>query len=290
MASMAAMASRENVRTAARRSRARVAHDRVSMNTPSNVPVQRRTIAVLGIPVDADSQASMLRRIAKWAQAGESRYVCACNVHSLITATKSLGHLEALRGADLVTPDGAPVAWMLRRLGAPEQDRVSGPDLMLEYCASAAVTGEPLFLFGGSDDTLRLLQERLLERWPQLRIAGAMSPPFRQMSPEEDSEVIRRIGASGARTVWVGLGCPKQEIWMAAHRGLIPAVMIGVGAAFDFHAGTTPRAPAWMRRRGLEWLHRLASDPKRLWRRYLVTNTAFAWRAALQLTKSRDRT
>jgi N-acetylglucosaminyldiphosphoundecaprenol N-acetyl-beta-D-mannosaminyltransferase len=149
------------------------------------------------------------------------------------------------------------------------------------------VQGEAIFLYGSTEATLKALQRQLLSRWPALRIAGALSPPFRPPSAAEDEADVQAINASGARTVWVSLGCPKQELWMAAHRGRVQAVMVGVGAAFDFHAGTVARAPAWMRRHGLEWLHRLASEPRRLGRRYVVTNTAFIMRAALQLARGR---
>jgi N-acetylglucosaminyldiphosphoundecaprenol N-acetyl-beta-D-mannosaminyltransferase len=154
---------------------------------------------------------------------------------------------------------------------------------MLDYCAAAAARGEPLFLYGSTDATLLKLRDALRARWPTLVIAGHYAPPFRPLSEAETAEVLERIHASGARTVWVGLGCPKQEVWMHAQRGRLRAVMVGVGAAFDFHAGTLPRAPDWMRHAGLEWLHRLASEPRRLWRRYLVTNSRFIAGAARQL-------
>ncbi len=195
--------------------------------------------------------------------------------------------MRAIASADMATPDGAPVAWMLRRQGAKAQQRVSGPDLMLDYCAHAATTGEAIFLYGSSPATLALLHKQLHRRWPALRIAGAISPPFREPSATEDDADVQAINASGAATLWVSLGCPKQELWMAAHRGRIHMPMLGVGAAFDFHAGAVARAPAWMRGSGLEWLHRLASEPRRLWRRYLLTNTAFMFRAARQLLASR---
>jgi N-acetylglucosaminyldiphosphoundecaprenol N-acetyl-beta-D-mannosaminyltransferase len=171
---------------------------------------------------------------------------------------------------------------MLRRLGARGQHRVSGPDFMLAYCEHAARGGEPMYLYGAAPDTLRELQARLRARWPGLRIAGAHSPPFRPLDAAEQAEDLQRIRDSGARTVWVGLGCPKQELWMAARRQELDSVLIGVGAAFDFHAGTLRRAPAWMQRSGLEWLHRLLSEPRRLGRRYLVTNTLFLVGAARQ--------
>ncbi len=243
----------------------------------------RRTLRVLTSPIDVIEPIEAVRRIATWSAARLSRYVCICNAHSVVTATQDADFRRAVAGADMATPDGAPVAWMLKRQGARAQARISGPDLMLDYCAHAARSGEAIYLFGSSEATLARLQQALLTRWPTLRIAGAESPPFRRMTPEEDDQAVARINASGAGTVWVSLGCPKQELWMAEHRDRVRAVMIGVGAAFDFHAGVVPRAPPWMRDHGLEWLHRLASEPRRLWRRYLFTNTSFVLGAARQL-------
>jgi len=181
----------------------------------------------------------------------------------------------------MATPDGAPIAWMLRRLGFPDQPRISGTDLMRAYLAQASQRAEPIFLFGGTEEALAALQRNLRAEFPALVIAGAISPPFRPITPEEDAAMVAQINASGARTVWVGLGCPKQEKWMLAHRGRVQAVMLGVGAAFDFISGTKARAPAWVQGLGLEWLHRLASEPGRLWKRYLVTNTLFVLGAAV---------
>jgi N-acetylglucosaminyldiphosphoundecaprenol N-acetyl-beta-D-mannosaminyltransferase len=158
---------------------------------------------------------------------------------------------------------------------------------MLQYCAHAASIGEAIFLYGSTPATLEALQRRLTERWPTLKIAGAIAPPFRPSTRAEDEQVIRAVNESGARTLWVGLGCPKQEFWTTAHRGAVQAVMIGVGAAFDFHAGTARRAPLWMQEHGLEWLHRFISEPRRLWKRYLVTNTVFVLGAARQLLAKR---
>jgi N-acetylglucosaminyldiphosphoundecaprenol N-acetyl-beta-D-mannosaminyltransferase len=243
----------------------------------------RRTFDVLGCRIDALSGREAVARIADWASRCESRTVGICNAHVTVTTARDSAFQSALANADMVTPDGAPVAWMLRRLGARGQSRVSGPDLMLDYCAHAASIGEPMYFYGATDDILEALDLRLRERFPGLVVAGKWSPPFRPLTPEEDEVAVRRINESGARVVWVGLGCPKQELWMAEHRGRVQAVMIGVGAAFAFHAGVSKRAPLWMRERGLEWLHRLASEPRRLWRRYLVTNTLFVLGAARQL-------
>lgn len=252
---------------------------------PDTVPElpARQTATVLGTPIDVLAWTPLLKRLALWAGRSESRYVCICNAHSVVTASRDPSFAAVLAAADLTTPDGAPVAWMLRRQGHRSQQRINGPDLMWRYGQEAAQRGESIYLYGSTPRTLELLQIRLRQAWPGLRIAGAESPPYRDLSAQEDEEVVRRINASGAGTVWVSLGCPKQELWMAAHRGRVQAVMIGVGAAFDFHAGTLPRAPRWMQDHGLEWLHRLASEPRRLWRRYLVTNTLFVLGAARQL-------
>lgn len=244
---------------------------------------QRSTALVLGTPIDIIDAAAAVRRISGWARSGESRSVCICNAHSIVTARQDPLFGQAIAEADMATPDGAPVAWMLRRQGAPKQPRVSGPDLMLDYCAHASANGESIYLYGSTPSTLEALQSQLLARFPTLRIAGAHSPPFRALTHEEDAAIVRQINESDAGTVWVSLGCPKQELWMASHRGRIKAVMVGVGAAFDFHAETVARAPRWMREHGLEWLHRLLSEPRRLWRRYLFTNTAFVLGAARQL-------
>lgn len=251
--------------------------------TLPELPDDRQTLPVLGAPIDVLSPGLAVQRISRWARARESRYVCICNAHSVVTASQDKAFQAVVSGADMATPDGAPVAWVLRRLGASAQSRVSGPDLMLDYLAHAETTGESVYLYGSTSETLSALLTALNTRFPALRIAGHHSPPFRALSAEEDEADVQRINASGAGTVWVSLGCPKQERWMEDHRGRIHAVMIGVGAAFDFHAGTTPRAPEWMRDANLEWLHRLLSEPRRLWRRYLVTNTLFIVGAARQL-------
>lgn len=238
---------------------------------------------MLSVPIDALTWMSALSRIAEWAAKHESRYVCICNVHSVVTAGQEDCFRQIVVNADLVTPDGMPVAWMLRRLGHTNQQRINGPDLMWKYCEQAASRGESIYLYGGLPETLNMLQRRLKQIFPDLIIGGSFSPPFCAMTVDEDHAVVEMINASGAGTVWVSLGCPKQEKWMSAHRGRINAVMIGVGAAFDYHAGTITRAPLWMQSTGLEWLYRLLSEPRRLWKRYLVTNTLFLVGIAKQL-------
>jgi N-acetylglucosaminyldiphosphoundecaprenol N-acetyl-beta-D-mannosaminyltransferase len=239
--------------------------------------------SVLGANIDAMSWTDALKRLLRWAHAHESRYVAICNVHVVVSALRDATYREIINGSDMATPDGAPVAWMLRRQGFANQPRISGPDLMEALCKRCTMEGIPVYFYGSTDATLAELAKRLPSAFPGLFIAGMESPPFRPLFPDEDAAAVERINASGAGIVFVGLGCPKQERWMAEHRGRVNAVMIGVGAAFDFHAGTVRRAPQWMQNTGLEWLHRLAMEPRRLWRRYLVTNTLFILGAARQL-------
>ncbi len=241
--------------------------------------------SVLGVHIDALTWDGAQARILSWARGHESRYVCICNVHSIVTGGRDADFHRVLNDSDLATPDGMPLVWWLRRAGFRNQARIEGPELMLRLCELAAREGISVFLYGGSESSLHLLQERMLVRFPELRIVGAISPPFRTLTPEEDAQISENINRSGAGLVFVGLGCPKQEAWMWRRRGQVHAVMIGVGAAFDFHAGRLQRAPCWMQRSGLEWLFRLISEPRRLWRRYLTTNTTFVLRTALDCAK-----
>jgi len=249
------------------------------------VSLARQRSLVLGVPIDTLEWDEVLLKLHVWAKHRESSVVCICNVHSVVTASQEAEFCRVVNEADMATPDGAPVAWMMRKLGHVDQKRINGPDLMWKYCAESQGRDESAFFFGSTDKTLAILQTKLLASFPNLKIAGAISPPFRALTPEEDDAIVAQINASGAGVVWVSLGCPKQELWMAAHHGRINAVMVGVGAAFDYHAGTIKRAPKWMQDCGLEWLHRLVSEPRRLWKRYLVTNTLFVIGAARQLLR-----
>ena len=240
----------------------------------SSPPTSRLQGEVIGTLVDVLSWDLTIQKIFDWAKRRESRSVCFCNVHSVVTATRDTDHANALSRADMVAADGAPVAWALRSAGHKQQ-RISGPDVMLRCCELAAETQTPIFFFGSTEETLKRLTENLRRQWPDIKIAGYLSPPFRPLSRDEDAKIVQRINDSGAAIVWVGLGCPKQEAWIAEHLGSVKGVMIGVGAAFDFHAGIVKRAPLWMQRSGLEWLHRLSQDPRRLARRYATTNTRF---------------
>ena len=230
---------------------------------------------LLGTRIDAMSWEQAAGRILRWAQSGASRMVCLCNVHSLVSARHDPVLAAALALSDLNSPDGAPLAWLMRRRGWPEQQRLSGPDLMWRLLGEAARLQQPVFLLGGTATTLESLQTVLGSAFPSLQIAGSLSPPFRPLDDADNEQIIAAIHASGARIVLIGLGCPKQEKWMAAQRGRLSAVMLGVGAAFDYHAGVLPRAPLAWQRLGLEWLYRLAQEPVRLASRYLLTNTLF---------------
>lgn len=230
---------------------------------------------VLGCRIDALDMDAAIERLLAWAVTRSPRYVCACNAHSIVTAWRDAEFRRVINEADLAVPDGAPVAWSLRALGFKGQPRVAGPDLMWRFCAAAEAAGVSVMFLGSTDETLGRLVSKVRAAFPQLVIAGAQSLPFRPMTTSEELQTVDRIHDSGAGVVFLSLGCPKQERWMASHRGALRVPIVGVGAAFDFHAGRLRRAPPWMHRAGLEWLYRLTQDPVRLWRRYLVTNTLF---------------
>ncbi len=238
--------------------------------------------------VDATSYPESASQIIAWARAAESRYVCCASVNNVMEAFDSSRFRRVMNQADLVTPDGMPLVWGLRLLGARAATRVYGPDLTLHTLAAAMQAELPVGFYGGSPVALTRLLAFAKREFPGLPVAYAYSPPFREMTAEEDAAVTREIAESGTRILFVGLSTPKQEHWMAAHRGRLPAVMLGVGAAFDFLAGVKPQAPVWMRRAGLEWLFRLISEPRRLAPRYLRHNPRFLALFALQLLRLRE--
>jgi N-acetylglucosaminyldiphosphoundecaprenol N-acetyl-beta-D-mannosaminyltransferase len=236
---------------------------------------RRRRCSILGTQVDALSWQEALDTVVKWSQRRERRYVCHANVHSIISATRDPALRQVLNQADLVTPDGMPLVWVLRRRGFAWQTRLSGSDFMWRYCARAARLGLKIYLYGGTSDTLQQWWQRLASMFPGIRIVGACAPPSREPTLGERDEIAARINQSGAHAVFVALGCPQQERWMAQQRGSVQAVMFGVGTAFEHHSNDGKRTPRWMRVYGLEWAHRLAQDPRRLWRRYVVNNGLF---------------
>ncbi len=254
---------------------------------PSDDYSRRQRERVIGVPIDALSAQRLQQVVLEWAQQRQSRYVCFVNVHSVVTANREARHGRVIELADLAASDGAPIAWSLRRKGHAQQARLDGPGSMWQLCAAASEQGLAIGLYGATAQRLAELQAVLRRAFPALIVAYSHAPPFRPLTAPEDQAVVQAINASGAGLLFVSLGCPKQELWMADHRGHVNAVMLGVGAAFDFHTGAVTHAPAWMRARGLEWLHRLASEPRRLWRRYADTNTAFIGKTALELLHSR---
>jgi N-acetylglucosaminyldiphosphoundecaprenol N-acetyl-beta-D-mannosaminyltransferase len=247
---------------------------------------------VLGIPLAVSDYARVLDWMDATIAAGARAYLTAAAVNLVMCAQEDPEARAATLAATLVVPDGQPLVWALRALGHRTATRVYGPDLMALACERAATSGTPMFLYGGrTPEALRLLRGRLCERFPGLRIAGGYWPPFRELSAEEEQAVVAELNGSGAAVVWVGTGQPKQEKWMLRMRPQLTApLLVGVGAAFDFHAGLVAQAPAWMQRAGLEWSYRLAREPGRLWPRYARYNPRFLAGFARQyLRHLRDR-
>jgi N-acetylglucosaminyldiphosphoundecaprenol N-acetyl-beta-D-mannosaminyltransferase len=239
---------------------------------------------ILGVGVSAINMEIALRTIEGWISRQETHYVCVTGVHGVMESCRDDELRRIHNAAGLVTPDGMPLVWLSRMMGFGQVERVYGPDLMLAVCERSAAKGYRHFFYGGAKGVAERLISRLQSRIPGLLLAGNYSPPFRALSPAEDAAVVKRINAAEPDIVWVGISTPKQERWMAQHRSRLNApVLIGVGAAFDFHAGIKRQAPCWMQKNGLEWLFRLAAEPRRLWRRYLTNNPAFLWLMLLQL-------
>lgn len=231
---------------------------------------------VFGVRVTAAGPHAVVDQVMDWAHERRSATVDFMPVHGLMVAARDAEHRERMNGFDVVACDGQPVRWALNRFhdaGLPE--RVYGPTTMLRVCERCADEEVGIYLYGGRPEVLETLCARLIEKLPELKIVGAESPPFRPLTEEEDAKAVKRINASGAGVIFLGIGCPRQEIFAADHRGRLRGVQLCVGAAFDFHAGAVAQAPAWMQRRGLEWLYRLTREPGRLWKRYLVTNSLF---------------
>ncbi|HWQ33502.1 MAG TPA: WecB/TagA/CpsF family glycosyltransferase [Blastocatellia bacterium] len=231
--------------------------------------MQTTYFEVLGVRIAALDYGRAVRAIEKFIRDGRTHYVTLTNVHAVTESQSDPALRTALNSADLALPDGMPIAW-----AGKLPDRVCGPDLMLKFITETAGCGYRHFFYGGAEGVAAELAARLKKLCPQLIVAGTYCPPFRPLSKAEEAELAAMVNDK-VDVLWVGLGCPKQEKWMLAHRHLRVGVMLGVGAAFDFHTGRIERAPRWMQRTGLEWLFRLTQDPRRLWRRYLKTNTLF---------------
>jgi N-acetylglucosaminyldiphosphoundecaprenol N-acetyl-beta-D-mannosaminyltransferase len=233
---------------------------------------------ILGVSVSAINMIQTIQAIDRWICQREQHYVCITGVHGIMESQRDAKLKQIHNGAGLVTPDGMPLVWLSRLQGLSWVERVYGPDLMLAVCQHSSVTKYRHYFYGGDQGVAETLVRRLRQQFPGLQVAGSWSPPFRALTRDEDEEAVRLINLTEPDVVWVGLSTPKQEYWMHEHLGRLTApVMVGVGAAFDFNAGVKKQAPRWMQRSGLEWSFRLMSEPRRLWRRYLVNNTAFLW-------------
>ena len=254
--------------------------------SPSFDP-QPETRQILGVRFHATRYEQATNLILRWAARRESRTVYCSNTHSVIEAQDDASFLNVLNTADLNTSDGVPIVWALRREGVGAE-RVYGPDLTLHVLRAAAERGLPVAFYGSTPETLDLLRETLPDLVPGLDLRAMISPPFRPLSDEEDQAFTDELAESGARIVFVGLGCPRQERWCHAHRGRLPAVMLAVGAAFDFHAGRVRQAPPLLQRMGMEWAFRLAMEPHRLWRRYTRVVPRFLIGYGRQMARSEE--
>jgi N-acetylglucosaminyldiphosphoundecaprenol N-acetyl-beta-D-mannosaminyltransferase len=232
---------------------------------------------VLGVPIHAVQIPDVVSCMEEWIKRRDAcRYIAVTDMHSLMQAQHAESFKKILLDADLVVPDGFPLVWLGRRKGLALRRRVYGPELMERFCEESTAQGYRHFFYGGAQGVAQDLSIRLTARFPGLQVVGTYCPPFRPLTQQEDEEVISRINNVRADVVWVGLGAPKQERWMSEHQSRLHApVLVGVGAAFDFHTGRIAQAPLWLREHGLEWLFRLSREPGRLWRRYLIYGTQF---------------
>ena len=240
---------------------------------------------VIGFPVTAEAFETQVDTMLGWARQRLSKAVCVADVHMLIEAKLNEGFARVLYRADMLTPNGMPLVWVMKRLRKRQQDRVAGMDIMLSLCEKAAKENVGIFFLGSTAEVLWNMQQRLNKEYPNLTIAGMESPPFRPLTTEEDKALVERINASGAGLVLVALGCPKQEWWMYNHKGRVKAVMVGLGGVFPVFAGEKKWAPVWVQKNGLEWLYRLVQEPRRLWERYAKTVPLFILLAFKQLVK-----
>ncbi len=236
-------------------------------------------VDVLGVHISAVNMDMAVAEIGRWIDQGERHYVCVTGVHGVMESQGDSDLVRIHNESGLTTPDGMPMVWAGHRAGAAWMERVYGPDLMLAVFTEAINRGWKMFFYGGAEGVVDDLEDRMWLRFPAVSVVGSYTPPFRPLTTEEGEEVVQLINDSGADIVWIGMSTPKQEKWMDQFRSLLqPAALIGVGAAFDIHAGRLSQAPRWMQRTGTEWLYRLLKEPRRLWRRYLSNNPRFVWK------------
>ena len=256
---------------------------------PAPAPIAPDEVSILGIPLAmTDYEATMDWMDATIAH-GETGYICVAATHTVMVCDEDPELREAVLNSSLTVPDGQPLVWAMNAMGGDLEDRVYGPELMARYCERAATRGTRMYLYGGRNQgALVQLALNLRKRFPGVKIVGGYSPPFRDLSEEEEDAIVAEMNGSKADVIWVGVGAPKQEKWMAAMRDRLDApVLVGVGAAFDFHAGLIPQAPEWMQSAGLEWLFRMAQEPRRLAPRYVRYNPRFITGFARQYARHR---
>ena len=248
------------------------------MNFKEQIP----TCNILGVNIAAINMPWLVDFTIKHIKELAGNYMCVSNVHTTVTAYEDLAYRDVQNGGIMAIPDGGPLSSIGRKRGFAEMARTTGPSYMEEIFKISSQYGYRHYFYGATEETLAKLKEKLSAAYPGIKIAGMYSPPFRPLTAKEDAEVVQMINAAKAEFLWVGLGAPKQEIWMAAHKDKLHSFMVGVGAGFDYFAGNISRAPEWMQRNNLEWLYRLLQDPKRLFKRYFVTNTKFIWYAMIR--------
>jgi N-acetylglucosaminyldiphosphoundecaprenol N-acetyl-beta-D-mannosaminyltransferase len=244
----------------------------------------RDRVPVVSLLPDVLDHQRAIQRVMQLVREKRGGYVCFSTVHMVMESYDSPGFGAKVNGADMIVTDGMPLVWMQKFQGKKEAERVRANDLMIMLCRYAAENDLSVGFYGGKQEVIDAIKRRAKLDFPDLKIVYAFSPPFRPLTSDEDDQITAEINAAAPDILFMGLGCPKQETWMAAHREKLTAVMLGVGASFDFFAGNVKESPDWLGRLGLEWLYRLTQEPKRLWRRYLILNPRFMWLAVLQLT------
>lgn len=239
-------------------------------------------VRVVSLFPDVVTRETAIAKVAELAKSGGG-YICFSTVHMVMESYDNAEYARKVNGADLIVTDGMPLVWMQKLQGKAGASRVRANDLMITLCAFAEKNSLSVGFYGGRQEVIDEILARAKKDFPDLRVAYAFSPPFRPLNEAEDAEITAEINRAAPDILFMGLGCPKQENWMAAHKTRVKAVMLGVGASFDFYAGNVKESPEWMGKLGLEWLFRLTQEPKRLWRRYLILNPRFIWLATLQL-------
>lgn len=257
------------------------------MSTSNDAIRTLERVRVVSLDTDVVDHGYAVERVVELVRRGDGGYVCFSTVHMVMESFDSPEFASKVNGADMIVTDGMPIVWMQRLQKRNGASRVRANDLMILLCRRAESDGLSVGFYGGRPEVIEAIRERAKRDFPNLHVVYAYSPPFRPLTTDEDKSVTSDINAAAPDILFMGLGCPKQENWMAEHRDKLKAVMLGVGASFDFFAGNVKESPAWLGSLGLEWLYRLTQEPKRLWRRYLILNPRFMWQALRQLASSR---